>query len=104
MMKFILLLILIAVSSDILFWLLMFTLTLWSFIKSNNETDINRKNKSQKLHKWSCILLMVCCVIGIIRSFGILSSISTLVLGSLLIIALTLQILAWKMKGKENHE
>lgn len=107
MKKFIILLILIAVSSDILFWILFFTLNLWLFIKSNNETDINGNDKHLKLHKWSRILQMFCAVIGIIRSFGILSSISSLTLiiqWSLLIIGVTLQILALKMKGKENHE
>lgn len=107
MKKFIILLILIEVSSDMLFWLLFFTLNLWLFIKSNNEININGNNKHLKLHKWSCILQMFCGVIGIIRSFGILSSISSLALiiqWSLLIIGLTLQILDFKMKGKENHE
>lgn len=107
MKKFILLLILIAVSSDILFWLLFFTLNLWFFIKSNNETNINGNNKHLKLNKWSLILKMFCCVIGIIKGFGILSSISSLALiiqWLLMIIGVTLQILALKMKGKENHE
>lgn len=97
MKKFVMLLVLIAVSRDTLFWIIIFTLNLWLFIKSNSKTDINEKKEHSKIHKWSCILQMFCGVIGIIRSFGILSTITSLALiiqWSLLIIGLSLQILA----------
>lgn len=106
MKNFIILSIIIAVNRDILFWLLIFSLNVWLFIKSRNEIDINGKVIHSKLHGLSCILQMFCCVIGIIRGLGVLSSISSLALiiqWSLLIIGLILQILALKMKGKENQ-
>lgn len=108
MKKFIIFWIWIVMNRDMLFWIVIFVFNFWLFIKSNIETDINQKNKHLKLHKWSCLLQMFGGVIGIIQSFGILGSITSLALNIvqllLLIIGLTLGILYIKMKRKENHE
>lgn len=97
MKKFIIFWIWIAMNRDMLFWIVIFVFNFWLFIKSNIE-----------LHKWSCLLQMFGGVIGIIQSFGIFGSITSLALNIvqllLLIIGLTLGILYIKMKRKENHE
>lgn len=107
MKKFIIFWVWVAMNRDMLFWIVIFVFNFWLFIKSNIETDINEKNKHWKLHKWACILQMFGGEIGMINSFGILSSVTSLALiiqWLLLIIGLTLGILYIKMKRNENHE
>ena len=107
MKKFIIFWVWVAMNRDMLFWIVIFVFNFWLFIKSNIETDINEKNKHSKLHKWSCVLQMFGSEIGMINSFGILGSVTSLALiiqWLLLIIGLTLGILYIKMKRKENHE
>lgn len=99
MKEFVMFLVLIAAFRDTLFWLLIFILNLCFFIKSNSETDINEKSGHLKLDKWAYMLQMFCGVIGIINSFDILKSITSIVIIILSIIGLTLQILSLKLKG-----
>ncbi len=96
MKEFTMFLVLIAAFRDTLFWLLIFILNLCFFIKSNSETDINEKSGHLKLDKWTYMLQMFCGVIGIINSFDILKSITSIVIIILSIIGLTLQILSLK--------
>lgn len=104
MKKILIFLILIAAFRGTLFWLLVFIVGLCFFIKSNDKTDISEKNRYLKLDKWICVIYMFCGIIGIINSFDILKAITSIVLAILLVLALTLQIIFYKMKGKENHE
>lgn len=104
MKKILIFLILIATFRGTLFWLLVFIVGLCFFIKSNGKTDISEKNRYLKLDKWICVIYMFCGIIDIINSFDILKAITSIVLAILLVLALTLQIIFYKMKGKENNE